>query len=305
VRKTPECLRRAIIACLLTMPIVAMAQGITPSLPNVGEIRDVGRLKVFVSLRGSTWFLPTAFSSSLNCLESSGAKNRLCTLTVINALQDNEKDGLSRVGDTVGGAVTHFTDVEPFVKKIDEAFRGLPAFVTAAPFLLKTLRLGRPNLQYASITQRFSSNQAEELLAAYGQNGIGEFVSTVDFNAERTSGFVALRDPSELIKRLRQLAPEFAIEDVHTAIHDSLDAQIIANRNVDLDSGKVLVEFFVRGHCLKLNTNGTYSLKGAPEECLTKPTIVFDETVSPVAAQCTATLPLKEGGKVFSTCAGR
>jgi hypothetical protein len=287
----------------LVVSAVATAQGLNSNLPNVGDIENVGRLKAFLSPRGVTWFYPAAFSSTFKCLEpSSGAKSRICTLVIVNALQDDEKNGLTRLGDIVGGTVTHFTDVEPFVQKIDESFDALPGFFTAPPLLLRTLRLGPPNVQYASVSQRFTTDQAAGLLEAYGHDGIGKFMSTVQFRAERTSGFVALRDPSSLIKRLTQLGPEFSYGDAHTAIVDSLDVQVVVNRNVDFDSAKVLVEFFVRGQCLKLNGNGTYSFKRPAEECLPKPSVVFDETVSPIAAQCTATLLLSEAGTVSATC---
>src|ERR1022692_563244 len=145
------------IVGLLLAPAIATPQDLGPNLPNIADIHNVGRLNAFVSPRGVTWFFPAAFSSVFKCLDvPAGAKSRLCTLVVVNALQDTEKIGLSQLADTAGGVVTHFTDVEPFVKKIDESFQGLPASVTAAPLLLKTLRLGPANLQYASLSQRFT-----------------------------------------------------------------------------------------------------------------------------------------------------
>jgi hypothetical protein len=293
-----------LIMCSVISISVSFAQGTQSNLPNVADTLTIGRLTAFVSPRGTTWFFPAALLSHLKCLDvPAGSKSRVCTLTVTNALLDNEKSELSVLGGKTGGVVTHFTDLEPFVKNIDESFYNLPKFVTATPLLLRTLRLGPPNLSYASFSQRFSIDQADQLLTAYKGSGIGSFQVIVKFDGERTNGFVGLRDMAALTKRLDSLGAQFTYSEFHSAVNETLQTQLVNSGNVDLNSAAVLAEFFIRNNCIQLDTNGKYSVRQIRKECTSKFAEVYNETVSPVAIQCTATLVLSEDSLVSVKCA--
>ena len=102
-----------------------------------------------------------------------------------------------------------------------------------------------------------------------------------------------------LTKRLDSLGSQFTYSEFHSAVNETLQTQLVNSGNVDLNSATVLAEFFIRNNCIQLDTNGKYSVRQIRKECTSKFAEVYNETVSPVAIQCTATLVLSEDSLIY------
>ncbi len=292
-----------LIALALVRLTAAAAAGL-PERPDLGHIEDIGRLKTFVSPTQVIWVYPAAFASALTCLDASAGEPRLCTLKITNALREDEKSRFAALSNS-GSTVTHFTNIDPFVQRIDESFVGLPAFITAKPMLLRSLQLGRSNLTYASISQRVPSQQAEQLLAAFESDGVGTFQSKVVLQAQRTLASAVLTDPADLRARLVTLPAAFDFDAVKAAVNASLKTSAITVQGTDPDEAAILLMFFVRQHCIKPMVNGQYERTIGAEQCLPKPLVLFRDTVAPVSVECVAYLPLKKNASVSSSCSSK
>jgi hypothetical protein len=294
-------MRSIALAVVLAVSSPAHSQAVF-NLPNFEGLSSIGRVAAFGSPRGVTWFLPSAFSSSLTCTpQTAGANMRTCSLVVYNWLTQEERDDLVQLQKKYGGSLTHFTGIESFVQRIDELFVSLPNSLTNTPFMLRNLQLGGEKMPYASITQRVTSDQAKLLLSGYQGDGIGEFSSKVTFRGERTEAYVALRNPTVLGSTLRNLVSVEA-NKVSSVTRSAMKPEFILSEGVAKDVAVALAEYFVRKQCFSVKASGDYFADRSADECLPGFVTTVDETSEPAVFVCTATLELKQNGTVKVAC---
>ena len=279
------------------------AQADNYNVPNASGQQIVGRIKVFNSPRGVTWYLPTAFSSRLSCTTGGGA-TRICTVTIYNFLEETEKSDLATLQQTVGGKLSYFTSIEPFVSKVDEAMSVDLPNPTSQPLLLRTLQLNGPKIPYASLMQKMTNEQAADLLSKFSTTGIGEFNSKVTFRAERTNAYLKLLDTEAAVAAWKQSGAVNS-SGFRSLIHDSLNSAKIISYGIDESTRLTFTEYYVRNQCFTVRSDGKYYADKPDSQCLPKNSIVLNETSEPFVTTCVAKLNIKQDAKVIVNCDGQ
>jgi hypothetical protein len=171
---------------ILLCPSLALA-GAGAGLPELSGQTNVGRVILFKSLAGVSWFSPTAFSSKLSCT------GKTCIVRVFNALSPDEAakmDALGTGSDALN--ITYFSDIDSgIVSNISEQVTGLPNYVETNSMMLKTMRLS-DNSPYATIALR--GDAFARVAQDYANAGVGTFELRFNLRGQKTNAFLSIRD---------------------------------------------------------------------------------------------------------------
>lgn len=281
---------------------VGFAEAHLYTLPELTGEAKVGRMTLYKSSIGISWFVPIAFSPQLRCTDSSGDSMSLCTLQVINALTDQERDQMSELMSSENLKITYFSNVDSrVVSDISERFENVPDLVSGKTLMLNTLQISNGKIPYASIAFRPTKSVAGQIQALYNSTGLGRFVVQFTMHAQETLGYLAFSDGA----CVRSALLDRKDEKFHSRQIRSLTDQLIKTcgflqAGYDDADAKAAALVYVRDQLFKSSFTG-YSVDVEKANAIRESYTIYN-VVYPSDLSCEGSIDLKAGALPMLSC---
>ena len=268
------------------------------NLPNFSDLQKVGRVPVFRSPRGITWFLPTAFQTQLSC--SPQAQTRSCIVKVLNSLSAQESEGLAQIQASVGFGSVALTPINPtIVARVEESFSAQLSGLQTSEMKLQTLALNDRG-PYASVALRGDAASMAKIEQAYASGGLGTFNSEILLNVESVGEYIAIRNGESLKEMLLRLPVNLSKQQMLDAIQAMLPKLDFHVYNVSVRDAAVAAAIRIRTAYFQYTRFTGYS---AVTDAQMPTTLVMrDEHSAPYQVLCTASIPLKANAEGTVDC---
>lgn len=272
------------------------------SRPELSGQTQVGRLTLYKSALGVSWFAPIAFRPQFSCANSSGEATS-CHLQVINALTISERNQISALMSEEGLKITHFTSIDDrVVSQITESFQALPENLGGRELLSRTLDLSDGRTPYASIAFRVPKRRAMELQDEFAHEGLGRFVVRFGLHAQRLLNYLAFQNGAcvrDTVLLLRDKSIGFRdVRSLSRKLMEQCDFKFVGMEREDADAA---AHVYVRDRLFKGSRWGGFQIDSDAVQSIGDSFLIYN-TIFPVDMACEAVVELKDGAQPKFEC---